>query len=185
MDHPLTPAQRDALLDTLSKRFMETERFHPAVSWDSVQARLTAAPAKLQSLYAMESTGGEPNVVSDPERPTAIVFMDCAAESPPGRRSLCYDEEARQARKSNAPTDSAVRMAADMGITLLSEAQYRALQTLTDLDRKTSSWVLTPDSVRRSGGALFCDRRYGQVFLYHNGADSYYQSRGFRGFLVL
>ncbi len=185
MSEALSPAQRDVLLKTLETRFMTTERYHPGLSWERVQTKLEASPDTLSALYAMEATGGEPNVVPDPEHPSAVVFMDCAKESPLGRRSLCYDEDARLRRKANAPGDSAVHMAETMGITLLSETQYRALQELFDFDLKTSSWVRTPEGVRRLGGALFCDKRYGQVFTYHNGADSYYSSRGFRGFLVL
>jgi hypothetical protein len=185
MPKPVSPAQRDALYKALETRFQKTIRFHPDLSWESVRAKLEADPDKLMALYAMETTGGEPNVVPDPEHPSATVFMDCSAESPPGRRSLCYDEVGRLSRKLNAPEDSAGRMAADMGIALLSEAQYRALQELFDFDLKTSNWVRTPEGVRKLGGALFCDKRYGRTFTYHNGADSYYQSRGFRGYIVL
>ncbi|HPJ02555.1 MAG TPA: DUF4256 domain-containing protein [Candidatus Limiplasma sp.] len=185
MPETITSAQRDALLQTLSIRFADTARLHPALRWEQVKTKLEAAPERLAALHAMEATGGEPNVVPDPEHPQDIVFMDCAAESPAGRRSVCYDEDARLSRKANAPADSAEHMAETMGITLLSQAQYRALQTLLDLDLKTSSWVRTPQNIRSLGGALFCDKRYGQVFLYHNGADSYYASRGFRGFLIL
>lgn len=185
MSNVLSPVQRDSLLQTLETRFLKTERCHPDLLWEVVRGKLEKAPDMLISLSKMEATGGEPNVVPDPEHPSAIVFMDCAAESPTGRRSLCYDEEALKSRKANPPKDSAVHMAKDMGITLLSETQYRALQELFDFDLKTSSWVRTPDDVRRLGGALFCDKRYGRAFTYHNGADSYYSSRGFRGFLVL
>lgn len=185
MPKVLSPAQRDALLKTLETRFQTSERYHPGLAWENVKAKLENALDTLFTLYQMEATGGAPNVVPDPEHPSAFVFMDCAAESPLGRRSLCYDEEARMGRKANAPNDSAVHMAEDMGITLLSEAQYRALQELFDFDLKTSSWVRTPEGVRSLGGALFCDKRYGRAFTYHNGADSYYASRGFRGFLVL
>lgn len=185
MTQALSPAQRDTLLGTLKQRFIQTQAYRPLLSWDDVQAKLENAPDKIAALYAMEATGGEPNVVPDPEHPSAVVFMDCAAESPLGRRSLCYDQEALLSRKANAPRDSAAHMAAEMGIELLSEAQYRALQALKDIDLKTSSWVQTPKDVRQKGGALFCDKRFGRVFTYHNGADSYYAVRGFRGFLVL
>ena len=185
MEQLISPAQRDTLLDTLKARFQQTPSYHPNLSWDRVRKQLLNAPEKLAALYAMEETGGEPNVVSDPEHPSAIVFMDCAAETPEQRRSLCYDEAARKARKRNPPMGSAVHHAAAIGIALLSETQYKALQTLGEFDLKTSSWIKTPADIRQKGGALFCDKRYGQVFVYHNSADSYYSSRGYRGFLVL
>jgi hypothetical protein len=159
--------------------------YHKDLAWRTVKEALDSAPQKIGALLAMETTGGEPNVVNDPEHPSLIVFMDCAAESPAGRRSLCYDQEALLSRKNAPPKDSAVHAAAVMGIELLSETQYRALQSVGDFDLKTSSWVQTPASIRNLGGALFCDKRYGQVFLYHNGADSYYGSRGFRGYIYL
>jgi hypothetical protein len=185
MPPPVSPAQRDSILQTLQSRFIKTPAYHPHTDWQEVLTALENAPEKLNALYAMETSGGEPNVVYDPGRPSLIVFMDCAAESPSQRRSLCYDREALLSRKTNPPKDSAVHMAETMGIGLLSESQYRALQAVGDFDLKTSSWVQTPAEVRSLGGALFCDRRYGRVFLYHNGADAYYGSRGFRGFLVL
>jgi hypothetical protein len=185
MPNPITTAQRDALLQTLEARFARTMPYHPDMRWQAVEQSLQAEPGKLASLYRMEETGGEPNVVADPQRPDRIVFFDCAAESPEGRRSLCYDHEALASRKQNAPADSALHMAQTMGAELLSEAQYRALQQLGDFDRKTSSWILTPAAIRALGGALFCDKRYGHVFTYHNGADSYYAARGFRASLAL
>lgn len=181
----LTTVQRDAFTATLQARFDKTPALHQTIQWDAVLLKLQAAPDKLDTLHAMETTSGEPCVVFDPEQPEAIVFMDCAKESPANRRSLCYDEDARLSRKANPPADSAVHMAQSIGIQLLSETQYRTLQAYGDFDLKTSSWVQTPASIRGQGGAVFCDKRYGQVFLYHNGADSYYASRGFRGYLVL
>ena len=154
---------------------------HAGQIWDEVQARLTAHPAALKSLQAMEASGGEPDVIGVDPSTGQFVFCDCAAESPAGRRSLCYDEQALDARKENKPQGSAVQAAAEMGIELLDEQQYRELQQLGEFDLKTSSWVATPEDVRALGGALFCDRRYGKVFVYHNGAQSYYAARGFRG----
>jgi hypothetical protein len=148
-----------------------------------VQARLEASPEKLWSLHHMETTGGEPDVVGQDGATGEIIFYDCAEQSPAGRRSVCYDQAALEARKANKPEDSAMNMAVAMGIALLTEAEYRTLQKLGEFDTKTSSWVITPPEIRELGGALFCDRRYGQVFTYHNGADSYYAARGFRGSL--
>jgi hypothetical protein len=179
-----TPSH-DALIEILRERFLKNARRHPGIAWDAVLARLKASPKKLRSLAEMERTGGEPDVVgSDGETP-AIVFVDCAPESPAGRRSLCFDRKALDARKENKPAGAALEMAAAMGIDLLNEAQYRALQELGEFDRKTSSWIETPDAIRRLGGALFCDRRYDHVFVYHNGAESYYAARGFRGRLLV
>ena len=185
MANSITSTQRVALLKTLQDRFVASMPYHMQTSWQSVDQAIQNAPHSLETLFAMESTGGEPNVVEDPASPTAIVFMDCSAETPAGRRSLCYDQAALLSRKAHPPAGNAVDTAADMGIELLSETQYRGLQRLGEFDLKTSSWVLTPPEVRRLGGALFCDRRYGRVFVYHNGADAYYGSRGFRGCLVL
>lgn len=171
------------LLDVLKGRFEKHPHRHPGLTWADVQARLKKRPAALTVLAEMEATGGEPDVVGGPgER---IRLVDCAAESPAGRRSLCYDRAARVGRKLNAPSGSAVEMAELIGIALLTEDEYRALQALGEFDRKTSSWIRTPDDVRSLGGALFCDRRFGRVFTYHNGADSYYAARGFRGALVV
>jgi hypothetical protein len=175
----------DGLIRSLSARFAAHEARHPGLDWPSVLARLEASPAKLRALQAMEDSGGEPDVIGREDAAGAFVFCDCSAESPAGRRSLCYDRAALDARKANKPSGSAMEMAAALGIEILSEAQYRALQALGEFDRKTSSWIDTPPDIRRLGGALFCDRRYGQVFTYHNGADSYYAVRGFRGRLLV
>jgi hypothetical protein len=156
---------------------------HPSLAWSDVLARLEANPDALSSLHQMDSTGGEPDVIGHDRKTGQLTFCDCSAESPAGRRSLCYDRKALDARKENKPKGSAVEMAAAMGIELLTEAQYRALQKLGEFDRKTSSWVKTPDEIRSLGGAIFCDRRYDTVFTYHNGAESYYAARGFRGSL--
>jgi hypothetical protein len=176
--------QREKLLGTMRARFENNMRRHAGLDWARVQARLDADPDKLRALAEMERTGGEPDVVALDEG-RGIVFCDCSVESPAGRRSLCYDREALQSRKEAKPEDSAVDVAAAMGIELLTEAQYRELQQLGEFDLKTSSWVQTPADIRRRGGALFCDRRYGHVFVYHNGAQSYYAARGFRGCLKL
>lgn len=176
----LSPEQREELLSTLKARFEENISRHEKFVWTEVQKKLEANPEKLWSLYEMERTGGEPDVVGYDKANGEYLFFDCAAESPSGRRSVCYDHEALEARKKNKPENSAVAMAADMGVELLTEEQYRFLQELGNFDLKTSSWVQTPAEVRNRGGALFCDFRYGQVFLYHNGADSYYGARGFR-----
>jgi hypothetical protein len=175
--------EREELLRALQIRFENHMRRHPGVAWADVRRRLEEHPAALRSLWEMESSGGEPDVVGQATEAGQITFCDCAAESPAGRRSLCYDSEALQSRKEHRPASSAVEMAAAMGIELLTEGQYRALQQLGDFDTKTSSWIATPPDVRKRGGALFCDRRYGQVFVYHNGAQSYYAVRGFRGSL--
>ena len=173
--------EREALLHALEARFAKNMHRHRAIRWSDVRARLEGNPAALRSLRAMEATGGEPDVVGwDAGRCT---FCDCSPESPSGRRSVCYDREALESRKEHKPQTSAVEMAAAMGIDLLTEDQYRRLQQLDELDTRTSSWVWTPPEVRALGGALFCDRRYGTVFVYHNGAQSYYAARGFRGSL--
>lgn len=175
--------ERDELLDTLRTRFEKHMQRHKGIEWTDVQSRLKDNTAALRALLAMESSGGEPDVIAHDQKAGHFTFCDCAAESPAGRRSLCFDGEALDARKQNKPQGSAVGMANDMGIELLGEHEYRALQLLGDFDTKTSSWVKTPTDVRALGGALFCDRRYGQVFVYHNGAQSYYASRAFRGML--
>ncbi len=175
--------ERESLLKTLKARFEKNMHRHADVKWVDVEARLLASPAKLQSLHEMEETGGEPDVIGSAAKNGEIIFCDCAAESPQGRRSLCYDAEALNARKENKPAGGAMDVAAAMGITLLTEEQYRQLQTLGEFDLKTSSWIATPPAIRKLGGALFCDRRYGQVFTYHNGVQSYYAARGFRGAL--
>ena len=179
----MKPKEQDALLQTLKSRFEANLHRHPGVAWPDVLARLQGKPAALNALGEMEATGGEPDVVGYDAATGEFTFCDCAAETPAGRRSLCYDREALDARKENRPEGSAVERAASMGIELLTEAQYRALQALGEFDVKTSSWVRTPPEVRKLGGALFCDRRYGVVFVYHNGAQSYYAARGFRGSL--
>lgn len=173
----------DELLNLLKTRFEKQMHRHAGLDWAEVQARLDADAKKLWSLGEMERTGGEPDVIGRDESTGEIFFFDCSPESPSGRRNVCYDPAALEARKENKPKDSAVGMAAAMGIDLLTEAQYRTLQTLGEFDTKTSSWVQTPEAVRQLGGALFCDRRYGRVFVYHNGAESYYAARGFRGAL--
>jgi Protein of unknown function (DUF4256) len=180
----LTAAQSADLLKTLKTRFDQHMRRHPDLAWAEVQARLEARADKLKSLADMEQTGGEPDVVGRDKATGEFIFFDCATESPTGRRSVCFDRAGLESRKGNAPPDNtALDMAAAMGIELLTEAQYRELQTLGEFDLKTSSWVQTPDSIRKLGGALFCDRRYDAVFTYHNGAQSYYAVRGFRGML--
>lgn len=180
----LSKAQTQALLATLKTRFEQHGPRHEGLDWREVQARLDAAsPGKLQSLQAMEGSGGEPDVIGQDAQTGEFIFCDCAAESPAGRRSVCYDRQALESRKENRPADCAMDMAAEMGISLLSEAEYRDLQKLGCFDAKTSSWVQTPAATRSLGGALFCDRRYDTVFTYHNGAQSYYAARGFRGLL--
>jgi hypothetical protein len=181
----LTGAQQKALLQMLEGRFAKNRQRHSGIAWEEVKARLEANASACWSLQQMEDTGGEPDVVDCEKETGKFIFMDCAAESPAGRRSLCYDDAALDARKENKPAGSAMGMAAEMGITLLDEAQYRHLQTLGDFDTKTSSWLLTPLPIRQLGGSIFGDRRYNQVFIYHNGAQSYYAARGFRGMLRL
>lgn len=175
--------QREELFGILRTRFGKNMKRHEGLAWPEVQARLEAHPEKLRSLGEMERTGGEPDVVAHDKTTGEYVFFDCSAESPAGRRSVCYDREGLESRKENRPDDSAIDMAAAMGIELLTEAQYRELQSLGNFDMKTSSWVKTSADIREQGGALFCDRRYGKVFVYHNGAQSYYAARGFRGLL--
>ena len=176
-----TPEQREKLLTTLKTRFEKNMHRHPGMEWSKVLARLETKAEKLGSLHAMEQTGGEPDVVDFDPKTGEFIFMDCSAESPADRRSLCYDREALESRKEHKPEDNALDMAAAMGIELLTEAQYRHLQTLGAFDAKTSSWIQTPEAIRRLGGALFADFRYDHVFVYHNGAQSYYAARGFRG----
>lgn len=182
-NNELSREQQAELLETLKMRFEKNMNRHEGLGWASVQARLETKNEKLWSLNEMETTGGEPDVVGlDPET-GEYIFYDCSAESPKGRRSVCYDREALEARKKHKPENSVMDMATAMGIELLTEDQYRELQKLGNFDLKTSSWVQTPENIRELGGALFCDRRYDTVFVYHNGADSYYGARGFRGFL--
>lgn len=171
-----------ALIETLAKRFVSNMHRHLGLNWDNILARLAAKPDKMRALADMERTGGEPDVVV---LDGAHCFADCSPESPTGRRSLCFDQKALDARKENKPSGAAVDLAASMGVDLLTEAEYRAFQRLEAFDRKTSSWIQTPPAIRALGGALFCDRRYDMVFVYHNGADSYYAARGFRGRLVV
>jgi hypothetical protein len=177
--------QREELLSALKARFEKNMTRHKGLEWAKVQAKLEANPEKLQSLHEMEGTGGEPDVVGQDQKTGEYLFYDCSAESPSGRRSLCYDREALESRKENKPENNAIDMAAAMGIELLTEEEYRELQKLGKFDLKTSSWVKTPAAIRKLGGALFCDRRYDHVFLYHNGASSYYAARGFRGSLTV
>lgn len=185
MKKELSPTQREELLQTLKVRFEKNMNRHKGLEWSKIQAKLEqpAAAEKLWSLQEMETTGGEPDVVGHDKKTGEYIFYDCSAESPKGRRSICYDQEALNSRKEHKPEDSAIALAADMGIELLTEEQYRALQQLGNFDTKTSSWVQTPANIRSLGGALFCDRRYDHVFVYHNGAESYYGGRAFRGSL--
>jgi hypothetical protein len=179
----LSPSQREDLLTLLQIRFEKFMKRHPGLKWAAIQDKLEASPGKLWSLQEMERTGGEPDVVGQDKATGEYLFFDCTAESPEGRRSLCFDQEALDSRKENKPKGSAMAMAASMGIELLTEDQYRALQKLGDFDTKTSSWIITPPAIRELGGAVFADRRYNHVFVYHNGASSYYAARGFRGVL--
>jgi hypothetical protein len=175
--------QREELLKALQSRFEKNMNRHKGLEWVKVQAKLEAKPEKLWSLNEMERTGGEPDVVGHDKKTGEYIFYDCSFESPAGRRSLCYDREALESRKEHKPKNNAADMAASMGIELLTEEQYRELQKLGEFDTKTSSWVKTPSNIRKLGGAIFCDRRYNTVFVYHNGADSYYAARGFRGWV--
>lgn len=179
----LSPEQHSALLKTLKARFEKNVNRHKSLQWAKIQAKLEANPKKLWSLNEMESTGGEPDVVGYDKNTDEYIFYDCSAESPKGRRSVCYDREGQESRKEHTPANNALDMAAAIGIELLTEEQYRELQKLGNFDLKTSSWVKTPFDIRKLGGALFCDRRYDNVFVYHNGASSYYGARGFRGSL--
>lgn len=179
----LSPEQSGELLATLKARFEKNKNRHMGLEWIRIQAKLEAGAEKLWSLNEMERTGGEPDVAGYDEKTGEYIFYDCSAESPKGRRSLCYDREALESRKEYKPENSAVNMAEAMGIELLTEEQYRELQKLGKFDLKTSSWIKTPADIRKLGGAVFCDRRYDTIFLYHNGAESYYAARGFRGLL--
>jgi hypothetical protein len=179
----LSPEQGEALLKTLKDRFEKNKNRHPGLDWAEIHAKLEAHPEKLYSLHKMESSGGEPDVVGQDEKTGEILFYDCSAETPKDRRNICYDRDALEARKKFKPHDSAMDMAAAMGIELLTEEEYRLLQKLGIFDTKTSSWLKTPAEIRKLGGAIFGDRRYNHVFIYHNGADSYYGARGFRGSL--
>lgn len=179
----MSAEQRGELLEVLKARFEKNRNRHKGIEWARVQAKLDADTGKLWSLHEMERTGGEPDVIGHDRETDEYIFCDCSAESPRGRRSVCYDREAQESRKEQRPENNALDMAAAMGIELLTEEQYRQLQELGQFDLKTSSWVKTPPHIRRLGGALFCDRRYDTVFVYHNGAQSYYAARGFRGLL--
>lgn len=181
--HKLPAKDSEYLLRTLGDRFQKNMKRHRGLDWAKIQERIEAKPAKAWSLYQMESTGGEPDVVGLDKKSGEYIFFDCSAESPKGRRSLCFDEAALKSRKENKPAGSAEALAGEMGIDILTEAEYRDLQKLGEFDVKTSSWIQTPSEIRKLGGALFCDRRYDTVFLYHNGAESYYAARGFRGSL--
>lgn len=179
----LSPEQKSELLKTLKDRFEKNKGRHKGLEWSDVLARLNAMKTKLWALHEMERSGGEPDVVGHDKKTGELIYYDCSAETPKGRVSICYDREALDARKNNKPNSSAMDLAAMMGIELLTEAEYRDLQKLGEFDLKTSSWVKTPDDIRDLGGALFCDRRYGHVFVFHNGAESYYNTRAFRGSL--
>ncbi|NHC39789.1 DUF4256 domain-containing protein [Bacillus sp. MM2020_1] len=179
----LSPEQHEEILRTLKARFEKNMNRHKELEWAKVQARLETSTEKLWSLNEMERTGGEPDVIDHDKQASEYIFYDCSAESPKGRRSVCYDREALESRKEHKPKNNALDMAADMGIEILTEDQYREMQRLGNFDTKTSSWVKTPDNIRKLGGAIFCDRRYDTVFVYHNGAESYYAARGFRGSL--
>ncbi len=179
----LSPAQSEELLKTLKTRFEKNMNRHKGLEWEKIQSKLLKDPEKLWSLDQMEQTGGEPDVIGFDKKSGEFLFYDCSPESPKGRRSICYDHQALESRKEHKPENSAIEMAADMGVEILNEVEYRALQALGNFDTKTSSWVLTPPNIRKLGGALFGDYRYGTVFFYHNGAESYYAARGFRGSL--
>lgn len=185
LNQQLSIEEEQELLSTLKARFEKNTNRHAGLQWDSIAAKLQAAPDKLAALYEMERTGGEPDVIGQDEKTGEYLFCDCSPESPKGRRSVCYDRPAQESRKENKPETNAVDMAAAMGIDLLNQDQYRALQQLGKFDTKTSSWLKTPSEIRTLGGAIFGDYRYGQVFVYHNGAESYYAARAFRGLLKL
>ncbi len=179
----LSAGQREELLSVLKTRFEKNMNRHKTLEWPNVQAKLETNPGKMWSLHEMERTGGEPDIIGHDKKTGDYIFYDCCPESPKDRRSVCYDHEALESRKEHKPGNSAVEMAADIGIELLTEEQYRELQQLGNFDTKTSSWIKTPAAIRKLGGAIFCDRRYNTVFVYHNGAESYYAARGFRGSL--
>lgn len=183
MKKKLTAQQKEEILNTLKNRFQQNMNRHKGLEWNNIQLKLKANELKLWSLFEMEKTGGEPDVVAYDKKLDEYLFFDCSQESPKGRRSICYDHEALEARKENKPGNSALEMAKDMGIEVLNEEQYRMLQTLGQFDLKTSSWIITPPDIRKLKGALFADRRYGHVFIYHNGAESYYAARAFRASL--
>lgn len=185
MKKQLSAKQAEELIAALRKRFEQYPERHKGIKWSSVEQRLKDYPQQLWSLSEMERTGGEPDVIGHNTKTGAYIFFDCSPESPKGRRSLCYDREALDSRKEHKPKDSAIDMAAAMGVELMTEDQYRQLQQLGDFDLKTSSWVKTPDAIREHGGAIFCDKRYEHVFMYHNGASSYYAARGFRAVLTV
>lgn len=173
------------MLERLKTRFQENRMLHPELQWAYVEKRLREEPSAMETLHRMEESGGEPDTIGFDEETGKLIFCDCARESPAGRRSLCYDEDARKKRARNPPADSAERKAQELGVSLLTEALYRRLQSLGEFDLKTSSWIQTPEEIRQKGGALFCERRYGTVFTFHNGADSYYSVRGFRGYFLV
>jgi len=179
----LSAEQQEGLFKVLKTRFEKNRNRHEGLEWDKIQSRLEANPEKIWSLDVMEETGGEPDVVDYDKNTDEYIFYDCSEDSPKGRRSVCYDHQALESRKEHKPKNSAINMAAEMGIDILTEEQYLELQQLGNFDTKTSSWVMTPPDIRKMGGAVFCDRRYNTVFLYHNGAESYYAARGFRGLL--
>ncbi len=183
MKQKLTRNESEELIGQLRKRFEKNMNRHKDVDWGKLEEKLRKSPAKLRSLYAMEETGGEPDVVGYDKKNKVFLIFDCAKESPKGRRSICYDQDALESRKKHKPRDSAMNMADEMGIRMLSEEEYEFLQSLGEFDNTTSSWLVTPPDVRERGGAIFGDRRFGRVFIYHNGADSYYGARGFRGVL--
>ncbi|MEP7196620.1 MAG: DUF4256 domain-containing protein [Saprospiraceae bacterium] len=183
MKRELSKKQTEELINTLKLRFEKNKNRHSTIKWESVQSKLEKNKVKLWSLHEMERTGGEPDVIAYDKKKDEYFYCDCSVESPKGRRSLCYDREALNSRKENKPKNSAIDFASEMGIEMLTEEQYRNLQQFGDFDLKTSSWVLTPPDIRKLGGAVFCDRRYDTIFLYHNGAESYYAARGFRGSL--
>jgi hypothetical protein len=182
-DMELSSEQREELLRTLKSRFEKNMNLHNSIEWEDVLTKLESNPGKLWSLNEMERTGGEPDVIGYDNRTDEYIFYDCSRESPKGRRNLCYDREALESRKENKPVNNAIDMAAAMGVEILTEDQYRELQKLGNFDTKTSSWVKTPANIRKLGGAIFCDYRYDTVFMYHNGAESYYAARGFRASL--